>query len=235
MCSATTRRAGGGQHEHRRRVPAIELDRPSMTVIDAGIPVVAAGNEANDPFEDPDACFSSPGEVHDAITVAASTKSGNRAEFSNYGHCVDIFAPGKSVLSASTGSGSATAVMSGTSMAAPHVTGGVARYLQGHPSASPAQVRTALVGDSTRSARGRRQGIAEPAALSAPQHHRCADLAFGESLRAKDQAELEPAVRVRHLGGVAGIRSPGVGAMSTATRSAGPRSPPRRGPTSSRA
>ena len=91
--------------------------------------------------------------------------------------------------------------MSGTSMAAPHVTGAVARYLQGHPSASPAQVRTALVGDSTRSALDDVQGSPEPAALPAPQHHRCADLAVGEPLRAKDQAELEPAVRVRHLGG----------------------------------
>jgi len=126
---------------------SFELDQVVDEVVDAGIPVVAAAGNEND-----DACFSSPGEAHAALTVAASTKSGNRAEFSNFGHCVDIFAPGKSVLSASNGSVSATAVMSGTSMAAPHVTGAVARYLQGHPSASPAQVRTALVGDSTRSA-----------------------------------------------------------------------------------
>ena len=126
---------------------SFELDQVVDEVVDAGIPVVAAAGNDND-----DACFSSPGEAPAALTVAASTKSGNRAEFSNFGDCVDLFAPGKSVLSASADSASATAVMSGTSMAAPHVTGAVARYLQGHPSATPAQVRTALVGDSTRSA-----------------------------------------------------------------------------------
>ena len=126
---------------------SFELDQVVDEVVDAGIPVVAAAGNEND-----DACFSSPGEAPAALTVAASTKSGNRAEFSNFGDCVDLFAPGKSVLSASADSASATEVMSGTSMAAPHVTGAVARYLQGHPSATPAQVRTALVGDSTRSA-----------------------------------------------------------------------------------
>ena len=60
--------------------------------------------------------------------------------------------PGRVCCPRRDGSVSATAVMSGTSMAAPHVTGAVARYLQGHPSASPAQVRAALVGDATRSA-----------------------------------------------------------------------------------
>jgi subtilisin family serine protease len=144
--------------DHRPAGPAVvnmslgggssfELDHAVEAVIDAGIPVVAAAGN-----DDDDACFSSPGEVPAALTVAASTKSGNRAEFSNFGDCVDLFAPGKSVRSASADSNSATEVMGGTSMAAPHVAGGVARYLQGRPSATPAQVRTALVGDSTRRA-----------------------------------------------------------------------------------
>ncbi len=116
-------------------------------MIDAGIPVVvAAGNDTVD------AKYASPARVPAAITVAASTKAGNRAGFSNYGSLIDIFAPGNDVLSAAANSSTATVRLSGTSMAAPHVSGGIARYLQAHPKATPAQVRAALVGDSSRNA-----------------------------------------------------------------------------------
>ncbi|MBC7595172.1 MAG: S8 family serine peptidase, partial [Kineosporiaceae bacterium] len=100
---------------------------------------VAAGNE------DQDACNVSPARAASAITVASSTSSDARSSFSNWGSCVDIFAPGSSITSAWTGSTSATNTISGTSMASPHVAGAAALYLQGNPTASPATVTSALV------------------------------------------------------------------------------------------
>jgi len=85
--------------------------------------VVAAGNS------DGDACNESPAAAEKAITVGASTFDDERASFSNYGPCVDIFAPGKDVLSAWIDSDTSARILSGTSMAAPHVTGLVAYFL----------------------------------------------------------------------------------------------------------
>ena len=116
-----------------------ELDEAVARTVAAGIPVVvAAGNE------DADACRSSPARARSAITVAATDSKDRRAWFSNRGSCVDLFAPGVAIRSASDGSNTATEVMDGTSMAAPHVTGAVARYLQTHPRATPAQTVAAL-------------------------------------------------------------------------------------------
>lgn len=80
-----------------------------------------------------------------ALTVGAIDSADTRASFSNYGSCVDLFAPGSSITSAYYSSDSATAVMSGTSMASPHTAGVAALYLQNHPSASPAQVAARLI------------------------------------------------------------------------------------------
>jgi subtilisin family serine protease len=88
------------------------------------IVVVAAGNSTAD------ACLSSPSRVTAAITVAAVTKSDALADYSNIGSCVDIAAPGSGVFSSYIGSNTATATLSGTSMASPHVAGAVARFLQ---------------------------------------------------------------------------------------------------------
>lgn len=106
--------------------------------------VVAAGNGNSD------AATYSPAGVSEAITVGATNQSDSRAEFSNYGSTLDLFAPGVSIPSAWIGAGDLMiATASGTSMASPHVAGVVALYLQTHQSASPAVVRSALVGTST--------------------------------------------------------------------------------------
>ena len=106
--------------------------------------VVAAGNENTS------ACLRSPASAPDAITVAASTSADTRASFSNWGPCVDVFAPGQSITSAYIGSTTRTTSMSGTSMASPHVAGVAALYLSANPSAAPAAVTSALLNAATR-------------------------------------------------------------------------------------
>jgi aqualysin 1 len=104
---------------------------------------IAAGNSNRN------ACNYSPARVSAAITVGATTNTDTRASYSNYGSCLDIFAPGSSITSAWYTSNSATNTISGTSMATPHVAGVAALYLQGSPSATPSTVRNALVNNST--------------------------------------------------------------------------------------
>ncbi len=117
------------------------LDNAVENAIDAGITfVVAAGNDNSD------ACFGSPNRVPAALTIASSTSSDARSSFSNYGSCIDLFAPGSSITS--TWSNGGTNTISGTSMAAPHVAGAVALYLQSNPSATPAQVETEIEGNA---------------------------------------------------------------------------------------
>ena len=121
--------------------PSPALDRAVARSIASGVTyVVSAGND------DADACATSPARVPGAITVAASTADDQRASDSNYGRCVDLFAPGTDILSAGRASDTATAVRSGTSMAAPHVTGVIATYLQHARRAQPAQAWRALRG-----------------------------------------------------------------------------------------
>ena len=106
---------------------------------------IAAGNE------NVDACNSSPARIAAAITVGATTISDARSSFSNFGTCLDLFAPGSSITSAWHTSDTATSTISGTSMATPHVAGAAVLYLQGSPSATPAAVRNAVVNTSTAS------------------------------------------------------------------------------------
>ena len=120
------------------------LDTAVNNAINAGITfVVAAGNSNTN------ACTSSPARVAAALTVGATTSSDARSSFSNYGSCLDLFAPGTSITSAWSTGATAVKTISGTSMASPHVAGAAALHLSANPGASPAAVRNAVVAAGT--------------------------------------------------------------------------------------
>ncbi|MCE7006222.1 S8 family peptidase [Kibdelosporangium philippinense] len=117
-------------------------DAQAKALVQDGITVaVAAGNSSAD------ACNTSPARVPEVITVGSTERNDGRSSFSNYGSCLDIFAPGGNIVSTGINSGSAT--MSGTSMASPHVAGAAALYLTANQSATPQQVRDALVNNAS--------------------------------------------------------------------------------------
>ncbi|MPQ97677.1 S8 family serine peptidase [Modestobacter sp. I12A-02628] len=112
---------------------------------------VAAGN--GDARGRPlDACTSSPARVPAALTTGATDRTDAPASFSNYGSCVDLFAPGVGITSDWYTSTTATNTISGTSMATPHVAGVAALYLQGNPGATPATVSAAIKSGATQGA-----------------------------------------------------------------------------------
>jgi serine protease len=120
------------------------LDQAVTNLWNAGVFVaVAAGNDNSN------ACNYSPARAAAVFTVGSTTSTDARSSFSNYGTCLDIFAPGSSIMSTWSTSDTATNTISGTSMASPHVAGVGALYLAANPAATPSQVGTAIINAST--------------------------------------------------------------------------------------
>ena len=126
------------------------VDDAARRMIAAGVATAIAAGNGNFVGIHQDACKYSPARVAEAMTIGATTKTDAKASYSNYGNCVDFFAPGSGITSAWYTGDAATNTISGTSMAAPHVAGVAALHLQGSPSATPQQVRDALFAATTK-------------------------------------------------------------------------------------
>jgi aqualysin 1 len=118
------------------------VDDAIANLVASGVTVAVAAS--NDSY---DACYYSPARAHSALTVGASNQYDQQAWFSNYGSCVDLYAPGEGITSAWLYGGTNT--IDGTSMASPHVAGAAALYLQNNPSATPSTVGSAIINSAT--------------------------------------------------------------------------------------
>jgi subtilisin family serine protease len=120
------------------------LDTAVNNLSNSGVAIAVAAGNSN-----ANACNSSPARAANAITVGSTTTTDARSSFSNFGTCLDLFAPGSGILSSWFSSDTATATLSGTSMASPHVAGVAALYKQANPSASATTIRNAIVNNAT--------------------------------------------------------------------------------------
>jgi subtilisin family serine protease len=126
------------------------VDDATSRMIASGVATAVAAGNGNRGGVAQDACNYSPARVPAAMTIGATTQTDAKTSWSNYGACVDWFAPGSGITSAWYTSNTATNTISGTSMASPHTAGVAALYLQGNPAASPAAVRDALFAGTTK-------------------------------------------------------------------------------------
>jgi aqualysin 1 len=126
------------------------VDDATKRMIAAGVSTSVAAGNGNQGGRAQNACNYSPARVPEAITIGATTKTDAKTSWSNYGSCVDFFAPGYQITSTWYTSNTATNTISGTSMASPHVAGVAALYLQSIPGASPQAVRDALYANTTK-------------------------------------------------------------------------------------
>merc|ERR1719384_3030306 len=147
-------RAGSSQASigwHRKARPAVATmslgsksssdayKGPVDSLVNAGLIVTVASGNSDD-----DACLYSPARMPAAITVGATESSDIKAWFSNYGRCIEIWAPGRHIYSASHQDPDGSARMSGTSMATPYVAGAAALVLERNPSFNQEKVRQSL-------------------------------------------------------------------------------------------
>ncbi|MHB1262890.1 MAG: S8 family peptidase [Gemmatimonadaceae bacterium] len=126
------------------------VDDAARRMIASGVATGIAAGNGNQGGREQDACKYSPARVAEAMTIGATTQSDVKTSWSNYGNCVDWFAPGYQITSSWYTSDVATNTISGTSMATPHTVGVAALYLAGNPSATPQQVRDALYAATTK-------------------------------------------------------------------------------------